>query len=255
MQSLFTEILIQAPLISFAPKTTINIGGYSLYANSASKDGKNLSGISIYKFIDEKKTISKSSSSTNASSNIKDNEVSWRITASSASIKLYKTGIALTLHNGYWQKNVTHNLNNMIHMTFNSYSFFISLADKNKSTTKSTSAQELNSIQLLKTIKTNKKLKRSYTAYSIEFFSRLLFATAPLIFAFIAIPIGLTGNKNSKAMGFLISLIILLGYYMLLIMSINIAEKGLLPAGIIMWAPNLVLLLCGSYLFSKMVKK
>ena len=104
-------------------------------------------------------------------------------------------------------------------------------------------------------MRTNKKAGNPYTAYSIEFFSRLLFATAPFVFALIAIPIGLMGNKNSKAMGFIISLVILAVYYMLLIMSINIAEGGFLPAGIIMWTPNLALLICGVYLFARMVKK
>ncbi|MDR0823164.1 MAG: LptF/LptG family permease [Endomicrobium sp.] len=245
VRDLFEDILTQSPLVSFIPKTTVNLGGYSIYANAANKEGNVLSGISIYKFSDKSKAVN--------TNDIKSSNVSWRITASSASIKLYKTGVQMTLYNGYWQRSSAEELRKMTHITFQSYSFFISLQQFSKG--QSISVQELNSFEIIEKIKEYKKQNTPYIAYSIEFWTRFVFALAPLIFAFVAIPIGILAGKGGKGIGLLISVAILIVYYMLFILSVNIAQKNYAPAGIIMWLPDIAAMLFGLYFTLKMVKR
>jgi len=245
VRSLFADILTQSPLVSFIPKTTINLSGYNIYANSASKTGNVLSGISIYKFEDANKKSN--------GTNIKDSNISWRITASSASVKLYKTGVGLILYNGYWQKSNPAELNKMTHITFQSYSFFIPLDAMGKE--RSESVQEYNSIKLLEKIKDSKKKKLPYNEYSIEFWTRFVFAFAPIVFACIAIPLGMMAGKGAKAIGLVISVGILIAYYMIFLLSTNLAQRNYMPAGIIMWLSDIIVLLIGIYLIFKMVKR
>ncbi|MDR3050085.1 MAG: LptF/LptG family permease [Elusimicrobiota bacterium] len=248
VRDLFEDILMQSPLVSFMPKTTVNLGGYSIYANASNKKGDILSGISIYKFAD------KSSAKKAASpSDIKNGAISWRITASSASVKIYKSAVQMTLYNGYWQKSSVEEMNKMTHITFKSYTFFIALSQLAKG--QSVSVQELNSLEIIKKIKEYKAQKIPYTAYTIEFWTRFVFALAPILFAFIAIPIGMLAGKGGKGIGLLISVGILILYYMLFILSTNLAQKNYAPAGIVMWIPDIVTALFGIYFLLKMVKR
>ena len=64
----------------------------------------------------------------------------------------------------------------------------------------------------------------------------------------IGVPLGLQSQRSGKGAGFTLALIIFLVYYILLSLAGNIADKGLLPAAIILWLPNLCFLLGGSWL-------
>lgn len=251
-RALFAEILVQSPLITFQPKTSVDLGEYTIYANNVDKKSRSLSGVSIYKFDKPSKQKTADGGSSGAAA-LKNSAVSWRITASSAAIRIYKNGVGFILYNGYWQKNSAANLNSMTHITFNSYSFFIPTVSH--ASGQSVSVQELNSIEILKKIKDSKEKQLPYTAYSIEFCTRLLFAAAPFIFALIAVPMALRSNKGAKTLGFIISLAILISYYMLLLLSISIAEKKILSPFIIIWMPDLIGLLCGIFLFRRMLKR
>jgi lipopolysaccharide export LptBFGC system permease protein LptF len=62
-------------------------------------------------------------------------------------------------------------------------------------------------------------------------------------------------GKGGKAISFGISLGVILIYYTLLIISLNLSGKEYLPPGIIMWLSNFVITTIGIYLFKKMVKR
>lgn len=141
----------------------------------------------------------------------------------------------------------------MIHMTFNSYKFFMPLTDQIEQAM--TTPQEINSLKLLEKIKELKKEKEPYSPYVMEFWIRLLFATAPIAFVLTAMPIGIMAGKGGKAIGFGLSIGLIVVYYMLLVIAMNSAEKNYNYAGIILWFPNAFMTLCGIFLFKNMIKK
>ncbi len=243
-RNLYEDILMKRPLVTFSEKTITKLGDYQIYANKVNSLDNTLSGVNIYKFENEKKKNDDS---------LQDNQGSWRIAASSASVKVYFTGVQMTLYNGYWQKANPSNLNNMIHMTFNSYTFFIPLGNNIRGS--SSSLREMDSFEIVETIKDYKAKQLPYAPYTIEFWMRWILAIAPIAFVLIALPIGIMSGKGGKAIGFGMSLGVIFLYYMLLVVAMNLAENGHVEAKFIMWLPNLVITACGLFLFTKMVKK
>lgn len=248
-RNLYEEILTKRPLVTFSEKTITKLGDYQIYADKVNPLDNTLSGVNIYKFENEKKKgfAAKSSSS------LQDGQGSWRIAASSASVKVYFTGVQMILYNGYWQKANPSNINNMIHMTFQSYTFFIPLGNKIRGS--SSSLREMDSFAIADTIKEYRAKSLPFTAYTIEFWTRWILAIAPIAFVLIALPIGIMAGKGGKTIGFGMSLGVIFLYYMLLVIAMNLAEKGYVEAKFIMWLPNITVSLCGLFLFTKMVKK
>jgi lipopolysaccharide export LptBFGC system permease protein LptF len=249
-RTLIEELATKSPLVKFHEKSVTNFGKYSLFANKVNNNDNSLYGISIYKFKNKDDAMVDTNS---GKKNVlpQNDKGAWRISASSATVKAYRNGAQLTLHHGYWQKAHPENLNSMIHMTFKTYVFFIPLGNTIRG--HSVEPSEIQSPQLLKTIKEYKNQGIPFMPYERDYWFRWIFAFAPIAFVFIALPIGMMTGKGSKAIGFGISLVVILVYYMLLMLSIILGEN--IPLGIIMWLPDFVIMAIGSYLFIKMVKK
>jgi lipopolysaccharide export LptBFGC system permease protein LptF len=246
-RNLYEEILIKRPLVTFAEKSIVNLGEYRIYADKVDNSDNSLAGVSIYKFDEDKKQTGKNST------NLQNQNASWRIAASSASVKVYPSGAKLILYNGYWQIANPSDINKMTHMTFRSYSFFIPLGEAARGHT--SSLREMPSPEILKTIKEYKEKNFPSSVYEIEFWMRWIFAIAPISFVLIALPIGIMSGKGGKTIGFGMSLGVILVYYMLLIISMNLAERNYAPAFLIMWLPNAVTAAAGLFLFTKTVKR
>jgi len=78
-----------------------------------------------------------------------------------------------------------------------------------------------------------------------EKYERIVIAFAPIVLLLVGIPLGIQSNRSGKGSGFALALIIFLAYYILLSLANTIAEKGILPAVVILWLPNLCFLLGG----------
>jgi lipopolysaccharide export system permease protein len=242
----FEEVVTKRPLVKFNEKALTNLGNYRIYTNKVDNTKNFLLGVSIYKFESYNAAKSKNSLPQN------DNGA-WRIIASSATVKAYATGAQLTLYKGYWQKASPSDISNMTHATFKTYSFFIPLGDVIKGS--SIGPAEISSPKLLKIIKQYKEQKLAFMPYLLDYWMRWVLALAPIVFIIIALPIGIKTGKGGKALGFVLSLGIVVIYYTLLVLAIELGEKEYVPMGFILWVPNLVIGLTGIYLFIKMVKK
>lgn len=75
---------------------------------------------------------------------------------------------------------------------------------------------------------------------------------ASLAFAFIAAPLGLI-SKTGKSVGLGLSFIVIFIYYILLSVSETIALKGMISPFIILWTPNVVLVIMGILLIRKVI--
>jgi len=80
-----------------------------------------------------------------------------------------------------------------------------------------------------------------------ELQSRFAFPCASLVFAVVAVPLGIQNRRSGKSAGFSISIGILLAYYILLSLLRTLAERGTLPAGLALWLPNMIFLAVGWY--------
>jgi len=83
---------------------------------------------------------------------------------------------------------------------------------------------------------------------SAELQSRFALPFASLVFAVLAIPLGIQNRRSGKSAGFSISIGILLTYYVLLSVLRTLVEKGDIPALVGLWLPNVMFLALGWFL-------
>ncbi|MBI5483801.1 MAG: LPS export ABC transporter permease LptF, partial [Deltaproteobacteria bacterium] len=81
-----------------------------------------------------------------------------------------------------------------------------------------------------------------------ELHGRYAFPFASVVFAFLAVPLGIQNRRSGKSAGFAISIGILLAYYLMLSLCKTLAEKGTIPPFVALWLPNMIFLGLGWYL-------
>lgn len=81
-----------------------------------------------------------------------------------------------------------------------------------------------------------------------EFHSRFTFPFASLVFAILAVPLGIQNRRSGKSGGFTVSMIIILAYYVLMSVARTVAERGVVPPVVALWIPNLIFFAMGWFL-------
>ena len=81
-----------------------------------------------------------------------------------------------------------------------------------------------------------------------ELHSRFAFPFASLVFAVLAVPLGIQNRRSGKSAGFATSIGILLAYYVVQSLLRTLAERGALPPAVALWIPNLIFMGLGWYL-------
>ncbi len=234
-RGMYREILAQSPLVKFEEKVITNLSDYKLYVEHINKVDNSLQHLNIYKFAPN------------------ENGMPWRITATSATVELEGNAVVFNLFNGFWQQPNPAKPQSLVNLNFQTYRFAIDMDNKN--TPFGQSLREMNARELRAEINAYRQKKMPTNFLETEYWMRYVLAAAPLVFALIAIPLGLILEKGGKGIGFGISLIVLFVYYILLVSGINLSEKGLAAPSVVMWLPDVVTLVFAGYLWRIMLKK
>ena len=64
---------------------------------------------------------------------------------------------------------------------------------------------------------------------------------ACVVFAFLAVPLGIQPPKSSRFRGFVLSLLVILSYFALMTVAEVVGKKGILPPPLAVWSPNLIM--------------
>lgn len=83
----------------------------------------------------------------------------------------------------------------------------------------------------------------------IELHKRFALPFACFVFAVIGIPLGIQNQRSGRAGGFSAGIFLLMAYYILLSVGKTVSQKGLVPASVGMWMPNIMFIAFGIYLF------
>jgi lipopolysaccharide export system permease protein len=86
---------------------------------------------------------------------------------------------------------------------------------------------------------------------ALEYHRRFSLPFACLVFALVGMPLGIQNQRSGKAAGFSLSIGLLLAYYIVLSAGKTLGEKELLSPFLAAWAPNLLFIALGCYLFKK----
>jgi LPS export ABC transporter permease LptF/LPS export ABC transporter permease LptG len=74
----------------------------------------------------------------------------------------------------------------------------------------------------------------------LELQRRLAFPAACLVFALLGVPLGVRSHRGGRAVGFVVTLLMICGYYVLFIAGAGFARRGSISPFLGMWAANLI---------------
>jgi len=86
----------------------------------------------------------------------------------------------------------------------------------------------------------------------VELNQRFAFPVACLVFALIAVPLGAQPRRGGRAAGSLLAVIVIAGYYLILVTGAGFARQGVVSPGVGVWAADLIVALAGLALFPRL---
>jgi lipopolysaccharide export system permease protein len=86
-------------------------------------------------------------------------------------------------------------------------------------------------------------------AEAVELQRKFSIPFACLAFAAIGIPLGIRPSRSARSRGFTVSLVLIFTYYTLLTLGESVGERGVMPAGLALWLPNILLTVLAVILF------
>jgi lipopolysaccharide export system permease protein len=140
-------------------------------------------------------------------------------------------------------------------INFTNYDINLDIGNEPGNKKRRRSRSELSWIELNNAIN-NARNDATRTHLQVEKHERIVIAFAPLVLILIGIPLGLQSQRSGKGAGFALALLVFLVYYVLLSFAGTLADKGVFPAAIILWLPNVCFLLGGIwFLHSTAIEK
>jgi len=101
---------------------------------------------------------------------------------------------------------------------------------------------------------TDKSLSQNKrNAMRTEIHKRISFSMACLTFVFISIPLGVTAQRRETSIGFLLSLVIAIVYFLFIIIADTFRDDA--GAYLLMWLPNVIFIGLGLFLFFRLSRK
>jgi lipopolysaccharide export system permease protein len=93
--------------------------------------------------------------------------------------------------------------------------------------------------------------RRRIRSLAVEVHKKIALSFACIVFVIIGVPIGVRAREASAGAGMVISVLFFAVYYAFLKVGENLADRGLMPPTLSMWAANIVLGAIGLHLFMR----
>lgn len=104
--------------------------------------------------------------------------------------------------------------------------------------------------QLLEQLKTGDS--NSQSAARTEISKRFSFPFSCLAFALMGVPLGITAHRRETSIGFLMSLVVGLFYFLFIIIANTLRTNPKMHPELLVWFPNLLFLVLGGWLFQRL---
>lgn len=93
------------------------------------------------------------------------------------------------------------------------------------------------------------------SAHRTELHRRISFSLACFTFALIGVPLGVTAQRRETSIGFALSLVIALVYFVFIILADMFKEDADAMPHLLMWLPNILFMGLGSWLFFRVARR
>ncbi|HNW93724.1 MAG TPA: LptF/LptG family permease [bacterium] len=222
--ALYKELLYQitqrSQIIAIQPKVDLNLNTHKLYVDAANNDEQTMQGIRLNELSGDRRTIYAQTGR-------------WYREGDMALVfSLYNGSIHSAAPDGAYYT-----------MPFGEFKFRVELGGQLLGTREANRAElslrELRAKQLAA-----QAAGEDAAPFAVEFHRRLALPFACLAFACSAVPLGMMARRSGRSVGFGLSLVLIFGYYLLVIGGEPLALRGTLPAPA-MWTANLLFIAAG----------
>lgn len=231
-RSLYHRIATTDPLIQIEPRRFLRVQNVRLFATEVSKDRHQLSGVWIQRLF---------------------SGYSQRIYAEKGTAEVTNRRLSLRLEAGQIERFPRGNGTEFSHVDFERYT--VNVPFQGALNARDRGWREYTTPGLRKEILRREKRRQSASDLEAELHLRYALAFAPLALALVGVPLGLTLERGGRGVGFGASLGVLFVYYLLLVMGLNVAEKGKWPALPALWTANAAALAVGAALFRRRIAR
>ncbi len=238
-QNIYFSIVKKQPILKFQKRTFHKVGNYRIYIDDIDKKSGILKGVTVYQLGDEFSP---------------DKQSQVRIIAKTGKANLNSEGkIIFFLNDGIIQTGQENLKEKLTHFSFERYMVSIQTKEKMAYSEVKT-LREMTGKELIDEIK-RCKIQGLPTKYlETEYYLRWVMGFSALSLVILGLPLGIITHRGGRTIGFGMSVFVLCFYYFLLIGSITISEREIVPAYVSLWIPNIISLTVGSILFYKLLK-
>ena len=114
-------------------------------------------------------------------------------------------------------------------------------------------AKEKNFKQLLNYIKKSDLPEKEKIQYKVELYDKIALPVTTIVFVLLGVPLAITPPRVRYNRGFLFSILIIFFYYLIRALSLSMGEQGTINPFIAAWMPNIVLAVCGAFMYYRKV--
>ncbi|MDD4004586.1 MAG: LptF/LptG family permease, partial [Elusimicrobiaceae bacterium] len=202
------------------PKTFLNIGDWRLYSEAVDNQRGRLEDVHLFR--------------SPAGGAIRD---SVRVSAPAGRYRVYPgKGFELTLKNGEFQRVDPKDPRRVVLAKFQSYRVFIPFGVPFKKRTDISLTEMATPDIIAAALYSGSLVPIRRAEYKIEAATRMAVALAPVIFFYLSCPFGVSLSRTGRAMGMVLSIVILFLFYGLMAVGISLGKKLLWLAW---WGPFL----------------
>lgn len=222
------EIARQKATIGLQPRVFMNhFNNLVLYANDIDNRSAQLHGL----FIVEKAT----------------GATSW-IFAESGSVLSDEDSKTMTIHlqNGVIHRQQTTSADSYQMIHFRNYDIQPEISEVNTMASRSTKPRELQTAQLWSRVAEEKDALKKQGLLA-ELHARLTSPLAPLLFVLLGIPFSMQSHRSGRSSGFVMGLLIFIGYYFLASTAFTLVKDAAAPPWLTYWLPQLLLACAGIF--------
>lgn len=199
------EISSKITKISLEPRTFIDLGDWELYTEEGDKARKNFNQVLLTRKND-------------------NTALNTKINAAQGNFLTEANGIKIALTKGQMQRISDQDTGKIITAEFDKLNLFIPLAKEVKN--RDLKPSEQTTLQLLENLKNKQGTEKDFADYKSQPGTRFAWALAPLIFFFLTCPVAfIKGKSANRAAAMAFSLVFILGYFGLLTVLRDLAEK------------------------------
>jgi LPS export ABC transporter permease LptF len=233
-RQLYVQVLKRNPLVRIEEKTFAEIGEYHVFIERKEPKNKLMRGITIYKLPSAGAPL--------------------RIFAEHGTASVDSTrGITFYLQDGRIEQVDAADPSKWIYTGFKEYQLFIPLV--NSQTGSERALEEMDNLELRAEIGRLKIKHLPYPLLACQIHLRWALAFAPFLLAILGIPLAIRMHRGGRSIGFGLSLVIMVLYYVLVMGGTAAGQRGLWPPWFAEWLGNAALLVSGAVIYWRFVRR